>query len=68
MKAFLKFRPIYIVIILVLFTIVSYFWIFSSLENTLQDNFLQKAKSSNKSDMRISIIGIDDESLAKLGR
>ena len=64
----LKVRPIYIVIVLILFTVLSYLFIANSLENTLQDKLLQSTKASNKSDMRISIIGIDDESLAKLGR
>ena len=38
------------------------------MENTMQDNFLQATKTSQQSSMEISIIGIDDESLAKLGR
>lgn len=68
MKNFLKIKPIYIVMALVLLTILSYYFLFNSVDNTMQDSLLQQTKFNTTHDNRISIIGIDDESLAALGR
>lgn len=69
MKTLLKMRPVYIVIILLLFTIFLYFIAaFAAIENSMQDVFFQSTKFNSRADTRIAIIGIDDKSLAELGR
>jgi len=62
----MKIKRIYLVaLIFVLFCIFAFFNSFEKIENLLQDSVLQ---TQGKADTRIVILGIDEESLSKLGQ